>query len=254
MALTEKDVKDVSDLVTKKLELYANREKRESGFDPSGAVRTTRKMYKYDFMYRVLNYDVWDRDSPKYPKKKKKKQESSFGETEKPEKEEEKQKDGKAPCIDPKVVHTSRRMVLYKEVDRLAANATKFFETLPIDKLQVIHRHRPSYHGKIEDTTETGKVQNYTRHVGAVLKSQDYVNYYIKEGLQTGDVSKSKRLQEIPEAKKDKKEEENNDKKDKNESFSEEDKETSKHKKREKQLKPTEHTIKVIVKQKQKTK
>jgi hypothetical protein len=55
-------------------------------------------------------------------------------------------------------------------------------ETLPIDKLQVIHRYRPSYHGKVEDTTETGKVQNYTRHVGAVLKSQDYVNYYIKEG------------------------------------------------------------------------
>jgi hypothetical protein len=29
---------------------------------------------------------------------------SSFGETEKPEKEEDKQKDGKTPCIDPKVV------------------------------------------------------------------------------------------------------------------------------------------------------
>ena len=55
---------------------------------------------------------------------------SSFGETEKPEKKEDKQKDGKTPCIDPKVVHTSRRMVLYKEVDRLASNATKFFVSI----------------------------------------------------------------------------------------------------------------------------
>jgi hypothetical protein len=38
---------------------------------------------------------------------------SSFGETEKPEKEEDKQKDGKTPCIDPKVVHTSRRTNLF---------------------------------------------------------------------------------------------------------------------------------------------
>ena len=57
-----------------------------------------------------------------------------------------------------------------------------FQETVPIDKLQVIHRYRPSYHGVVEDKPETGKVQNYTRHVGSVLKSQDYVNYYIKEG------------------------------------------------------------------------
>lgn len=61
-------------------------------------------------------------------------------------------------------------------------HCVSFQETLPIDKLQVIHRYRPSYHGKIDDIPETGKVQNYTRHVGAVLKSQDYVNYYIKEG------------------------------------------------------------------------
>jgi hypothetical protein len=46
----------------------------------------------------------------------------------------------------------------------------------------------------------------------------------------------------------------NNDKKDKNESFSEEDKDTSKRKKGEKQMKPMEPTIKVIVKQKQKIK
>jgi hypothetical protein len=30
-------------------ELYANREKRENGFDPSGAVRTTRKMVTINF-------------------------------------------------------------------------------------------------------------------------------------------------------------------------------------------------------------
>lgn len=254
MALSEKDVKDVSDLVTKKLELYVNREKRENGFNPSGSVRTTHKMYKYDFMYRVLDYDVWDRHSPRYPKKKKtKEKESSMAETESSETGENTQADNKSNCIDPKVLNTSRRMVLYKEVDRLAANATKVFKTLPIDKLQVIHRYRPSYHGKVEDVPETGKVQNYTCHVGSVLKSQDYINYYIKEGLQTGDASKSKRLQEIPEKKKNNKEEENKDRRDKNESFNEEDDELKRQENPEKKKKPMEPMIKVIVSEKKKT-
>ncbi|XP_063429814.1 uncharacterized protein LOC134712314 isoform X2 [Mytilus trossulus] len=249
--LTKKDIKDVSDLVTKKLELYANREKRENGFDPDGSVRTTHKMYRYDFMYRVLDYDVWDRDSPRYPKKKKNKSKGNSVEEENNEKGEHgegSQNEDKSKCINPKILHTSRRMVLYKEVDRLATNATKVFETLPIDKLQVIHRYRPSYHGKIDDIPETGKVQNYTRHVGAVLKSQDYVNYYIKEGLQTGDASKSKRLQEIP---KEKKDADNEDKKDSSDNV-DEDKKTNKDKKRDRPKKELEPIIKVKVTEKKK--
>lgn len=59
---------------------------------------------------------------------------SSFGEenNEKGEHGEGSQTEDKSKCINPKIRHTSRRMVLYKEVDRLATNATKVFVSIYI--------------------------------------------------------------------------------------------------------------------------
>ncbi len=45
----------------------------------------------------------------------------------------------------------------------------------------MIHRYRPSSQ-KGENLPENGNVQSYTRSPGAMLHSEDYVQYYLKNG------------------------------------------------------------------------
>ena len=49
-----------------------------------------------------------------------------------------------------------------------------------MEKLTVIHRYRPYSH--LKNNTDSGKVQNYTRHVMNALQLEDYVGYYKKQG------------------------------------------------------------------------
>lgn len=55
---------------------------------------------------------------------------------------------------------------------------------MPVDRLSVLHRYRP-HPREGANVPETGKVQNYTRHVGSALSTEDYVKYYIREGMES---------------------------------------------------------------------
>ena len=53
--------------------------------------------------------------------------------------------------------------------------------SIPVDELQIIHRYRPSHHDEHDR-----KYQGYSRHVGSILKSKEFVDYYdgkLNEGL-----------------------------------------------------------------------
>ncbi|XP_060063864.1 uncharacterized protein LOC132544305 [Ylistrum balloti] len=215
MAVTPRDIADVKKMVKNKLELYINREKRENLFDPAGACRTTRKMYKYDLMYRVVNYDVFDKQSPRYKNRKKKgKEEVPVEYDHQTEKEKHKRESsqggrnesGKADMVEevgdiiyPKLEDTTRRVTLYREADRITKYANEVYNQYNMEDLQTIHHFRPSsQQDHVNKSLDSGYLHNYTRHVGSILHAKSYVNFYKKEGLHTGDKSKSKRLQELP--------------------------------------------------------
>ncbi|KAK3593000.1 hypothetical protein CHS0354_023230 [Potamilus streckersoni] len=222
MAVRSRDAKDVSRLVTKKLEMYMNLERRENRFDPTGPFRTTPKMHKFDFMYRVLDKVVLDQlpsernrdgtsssisetqsaERPASSTEERKRQTMDSSKIEEDSSNaksnaEDKDSATKTPAyrIKPQLDQTSRSVVLHREAERLSNYANKVFEELPLQKLQLIHRHRPAYRHTIPDKPEFGKCQGYSRHVGAVLHSDKFVDYYVKEGLHVG-MSKRKDLKE----------------------------------------------------------
>ncbi|OWF39250.1 uncharacterized protein LOC110465255 [Mizuhopecten yessoensis] len=215
-AVTPRDIEDIKKMVKKKLELYINREKRENLFDPSGACRTTRKMYKYDLMYKVINYDVFDKQSPRYKNRKKKgKHETPVEYDHKTEKDKHKKREssegGKSEprgadvseefenMIYPHLEDTTRRVTLYREADRITKYANEVYDKYNMEHLQTIHHFRPSSEqDHVNRGLDSGYLHNYTRHVGSILHAKTYVDFYKKEGLHTGDKSKSKRLQELP--------------------------------------------------------
>ncbi|XP_041366421.1 myb-like protein X isoform X2 [Gigantopelta aegis] len=337
MTFTSRDVKDVADLVARKLEIYMNLERRESRFKPEGYYRTTPKMEEYDLLFRVDD-SLAKNDktrlllasggkghhnrSPGGPKAKKSKAlagqkkkggtekktsktkdsskktesetvhdeaepseshglvvangdaESERGKNEENCKSEDgaielkeetkdhthynrerdkettgqkadddvgkdgeakdemsdnpgtdkkskdqsgntktkgkgsqkenrisqKQKRKKKPLINPKLTDPALHVVPIREVGRLTSFANNLFSEQPIEKLHVIHRYRPNS-DDIPHLTENGRVQNYTDHVGAALHSVKYIDYYLKQGLQTGKKEYSKRLQELKPAK-----------------------------------------------------
>ncbi|XP_013379183.1 uncharacterized protein DDB_G0283697 [Lingula anatina] len=183
----QKTVDDVSRLVSKKLETYMNYERRAERFDPSGIgyYRTTVAMHKYDYLYRVLDATKLDQPSKEARKQKLK----------------EEQSESSDKVIHPHLNPNSRRVVLNREADRLTEYANKVFEKTPVAKLHMIHRYRPSTKKSL-NVVENGKVQNYSRNVGAALMSENYVQFYLKEGLGTGNAKKSPRLQKLQEQKK----------------------------------------------------
>lgn len=98
--------------------------------------------------------------------------------------------------IHPSLVQNSRRVVNNREAERLTDFANKVFEEQPLEKLHVIHRYRP-HSRDIPPIVENGRVQNYNLHVGSALNAKNYVEYYMKEGLQLGKKEYSKRLQRL---------------------------------------------------------
>ncbi|XP_046371201.1 uncharacterized protein LOC124145470 [Haliotis rufescens] len=263
MTFTPGDLKDVANLVARKLEVYMNKERRETRFQPAGCYRTTKKMQKYDLLQRVMETSDLDqvpappskspqrkslrRKSPDGKMKvdhKSRKQDASKerkvakdkkfdvsrsgtdkwkpqsdtdrrGEVDKGKDkdvmvlnretwmrlvDEKDESTSSSPdmklSISPKLKKTSRSVVAKKEAVRLSEYASNVFDGQALDKLQVIHRYRPNS-SDIPHVTENGKVQNYTCHVGSALHTKKYVDYYIKEGLQTGRKEYSKRLQEL---------------------------------------------------------
>ncbi|KAJ8320652.1 hypothetical protein KUTeg_002239 [Tegillarca granosa] len=208
MAFSARDVRDVSQLVAKKLDTYLNKEKRENRFDPAGFYRTTYKMHKYDLVYKVLDRNTFDKKSPRYHKKKKKSN-SDINTMEDDHHHRNNTGDGnkdddsehQTHPINVKVKRNTRRVALYREADRLAEYAGEILSQQPLENLQVIHRYRPSYTDKVPNSPDTGYVHNYTRHVGSILHTKSYIDYYLKEGLQTGKKEKSKRLQELKQKK-----------------------------------------------------
>lgn len=223
MTFSPRDTKDISGLVAKKLEWYLNVERREQRFDTQGYYRTTPKMQTIDLMYRMLDTTELDpkaASSPrqaKEPEKKKspsrkskskgkaekyktldtsKESDSRNGLASSPQGSSNKEGKEKKKPIHPSVVQSSRRVVSNKEAERLSDNANKIFEEQPLDKLQVIHRYRP-HSSDIPPIVENGRVQNYSCHVGSALQAKNYVEFYMREGLQTGKKEYSKRLQRL---------------------------------------------------------
>ncbi|XP_046568412.1 uncharacterized protein LOC124276800 [Haliotis rubra] len=264
MTFSPGDLKDVANLVARKLEVYMNKERRETRFQPAGCFRTTKKMQKYDLLQRVMETsDLEQIPAPpsKSPQRKSLRRKSPDGKVkmahksrkQDPSKEwkgtkdkrfdvsqsgkdkwkaqsdsdrrgeadKRRDKDGvllkretwvrvvdddesfsdpSSPdmklSISPKLKKTSLSVVAKKEAARLSEYASNVFDGQDLDKLQVIHRYRPNS-SDIPHITENGKVQNYTCHVGSALHAKKYVDYYIKEGLQTGRKEYSKRLQEL---------------------------------------------------------
>ena len=45
--------------------------------------------------------------------------------------------------------------------------------SIPVDELQIIHRYRPAYNDEHDR-----RYQGYSRHVGSILKSKEFVKYY----------------------------------------------------------------------------
>merc|ERR1712227_1046868 len=97
--------------------------------------------------------------------------------------EEKKEKRRKRDAVKPKLIENSRRVVPRHEAERVKETANKVLGEQDLDKLCVIHRYRP-HSVDIAPITENGKVANYVMHVGSALKSKNYVEYYMKEGLQ----------------------------------------------------------------------
>ncbi|XP_076461186.1 uncharacterized protein LOC143293808 [Babylonia areolata] len=220
MTFSPRDSRDVSRLVAKKLENYLNVERRESRFNAHGYYKTTPKMQTLDMMYQVL--ETTELDQPKSSrssrqKSPEKREKSSSQRSDSQEKyrtidtsrdsdqtssndskkgRRKKEKKEKKKKIQPAVVENSRRVVTHREAERLAENASKIFNEQPLDKLQIIHRYRP-HSTDIPPIVENGRVQNYSLHVGSALHAKHYVDFYMKEGLQTGKKEYSKRLQRL---------------------------------------------------------
>ncbi|GFR75658.1 hypothetical protein ElyMa_002193900 [Elysia marginata] len=227
MTFTPRDAKDVSNLVAKKLELYMNVERREDRFDPQGYLRTTPKMKTMDLMYQMLDKAELNGKSKNSPrerrhpsprdrgpeglkgrkssreKKERTKDKETDGGDNKREGNSEREKNKKRErqkMIRPKLVDNSRCVVPRKEADRITLTVNKIFEEQDLDRLHVIHRYRP-HSPDVAALTENGKVLGYTRHVGSALHGDHYVDFYLKEGLQTGKAEHSKRLQRLKEEK-----------------------------------------------------
>ncbi|XP_067650568.1 uncharacterized protein [Haliotis asinina] len=262
MTFSPGDLKDVANLVARKLEVYMNKERRETRFQPAGCFRTTKKMQKYDLLHRVMETsDLEQIPAPpsKSPQRKSLRRPSPDGKVKMAHKsrkqdaskerkgtkdkridvsqsgkdkrkaqsdpdrrgEADKRRDKEGVVlkketwvrvvdddesppsspdmklsISPKLKKTSLSVVARKEAARLSEYASNVFDGQDLDKLQVIHRYRPNS-SDIPHITENGKVQNYTCHVGSALHAKKYVDYYMKEGLQTGRKEYSKRLQEL---------------------------------------------------------
>ncbi|ELU04489.1 hypothetical protein CAPTEDRAFT_192228, partial [Capitella teleta] len=150
----------VSKIVQDKLELFLNQEQREIRFHPLGPFPTTPRMHKYEVAYKLA-------DSKPPPGAK------SAG-----------AKRGEA-FISPRLVMNSRRVASEQQAERLSGYAKSVIDTIPVNRLSVIHRYRPRS-GAVTTSTENGHVQNYTSHVGAALHSETYVQYYRREGLDSG--------------------------------------------------------------------
>ncbi|XP_070210480.1 uncharacterized protein [Littorina saxatilis] len=225
MTFSPRDTKDVSKLVSKKLERYLNVERREARFDTQGYMRTTPRMKTFDLMYRVLDSTELDNSkepvTPRGRSKEKNREKSSTRKSKSQEKYRQvdtsrdsdhksatsskksgknKKKETKRK-IQPTVIQNSRRVVTNKEADRITEHANNIFSEQPLDKLQVIHRYRP-HSRDIPPVVENGRVQNYTQHFGSALQAKNYVDYYMREGLQTGRKEHSKRLQRLDPSKK----------------------------------------------------
>ncbi|RUS76793.1 hypothetical protein EGW08_015439, partial [Elysia chlorotica] len=206
-------------------ELYMNVERREERFDPQGYLRTTPKMKTMDLMYQMLDkaeYDGKSKYSPREGQCHSPRSKSSVEHKGKKSRKDQKQhpkdkppdEDGKErqryrkhmeaksskrerhKTIRPRLVDNSRRVVPKKEADRITLTVNKIFKEQDLDRLHVIHRYRP-HSPDVAALTENGKVLGYTRHVGSALHGDHYVDFYLKEGLQTGKAEHSKRLQRL---------------------------------------------------------
>lgn len=240
MTFSPKDTRDVAKLVAKKLELYLNVERRENEFDTQGHHKTTHKMQMLDWMYRVL--EKTELDSPRSMgesqgtrKAKIQTKDDRSRNTGNPTQEQQtelkstddcstysdeekhiagsndssklsQQPDKQTKKVMPKVIQNSRRVVTNREAERLSENASTILCDQPLDKLQVIHRYRPNS-CDIPPIVENGRVQNYSLHVGSALHAKNYVDFYMREGLQTGKKEHSKRLQRLKKQKQEKTEE-----------------------------------------------
>ncbi|GFO48384.1 sericin 2 [Plakobranchus ocellatus] len=231
MTFTPRDAKDVSALVAKKLELYMNVERREDRFDPQGYLRTTPKMKTLDLMYQMLDKAELDgktKSSPRCRQSQSPGHKASDHRGKKASREKKKgphdqhcdedanvrhcneneritegaksRKKDKQKIIRPKLINNSRRVVPRNEADRITRTVNKIFEEQDLDRLHVIHRYRP-HSPDVASLTENGKVLGYTRHVGSALHGDHYVDFYLREGLQTGKADHSKRLQRLKEDK-----------------------------------------------------
>lgn len=222
MTFSPRDTRDVSMLVAMKLEWYLNVERRQNEFDTRGHRKTTHKMQLLDCMYNVLEKTELDvHRSQNQSKGKKdtsnsKAKETSVASDDNRDSEDEKRaassKDSSMKSeqsdqkinnrqIQPAVIQNSRRVVTNKEAERLTENANRIFCEHPLEKLQLIHRYRP-HSCDIPPIVENGRVQNYTHHVGSALHAKTYVDFYMREGLQTGRREHSKRLQRLNSPKK----------------------------------------------------
>ncbi|ESO82195.1 hypothetical protein LOTGIDRAFT_237102 [Lottia gigantea] len=66
--LTPRDLKDITDLVSRKLEMYLNIDERERKFDPEGCYRVSPRMHKYDVMYRLLESTEFEKSLKTTPR------------------------------------------------------------------------------------------------------------------------------------------------------------------------------------------
>ncbi|XP_012934577.1 uncharacterized protein LOC101857170 isoform X2 [Aplysia californica] len=207
-----------------------NVERREERFDPQGCYRTTPNMRTFDLMYHMLEKGELDKKSHKVSKSKGKHHRKGSKSPERKEKAsksdkkskgkysdhesdegiderngchvnsdvepKKREKKSKKETVKPKLVENSRRVVPFQEAERLKETANKVLGEQDLDKLCVIHRYRP-HSVDIAPITENGKVSNYVMHVGSALHSKNYVEYYMKEGLQSGNKEHAKRLQRL---------------------------------------------------------
>ncbi|KAL5006900.1 hypothetical protein ScPMuIL_015706 [Solemya velum] len=183
--VSNSDMRDVSTLVGRKLDLYMNLERTEDRFCTAGFYRTKPQMQRYVFLYQVLDSTVLDQSSPRNVRKRRKNLSKS----------DKNKPNVKVEEFRPITLHLlehPRRVVPYRQADRLEDYANDVIKSFPIDRLQMLHRHRPS-HPELPPNPEHGKVQGYTQHVGSILHTQKFVDYYNREGLQYGNKERCKR-------------------------------------------------------------
>ncbi|KAI0219146.1 hypothetical protein LSAT2_029249 [Lamellibrachia satsuma] len=174
----------VSKLVQDKLEDYINYGKRMERFDPGGVYRTTPRMYAYDITYKVLDHlPIGERSRSQ-----------SAGH----------QPSGVShhPPVTPNYHTHSRQVTPKKEATRLAKYADQLLERFPIEKLNVIHRYRPNCPSACR-SVDNGNIANYSCHFGAALNTYSYIQYYIRQGLDSGNPKHSNRLKKLQKTKMD---------------------------------------------------